>query len=89
MPHKEEIVQRFANAGWDIDDGFSGYLVIGCGSDSVSIVAHQEAYDGDKPLFELLDHVQDLTYWVGEVPSPEQARTLLREYGKPPEEWDG
>jgi hypothetical protein len=89
MPPKDDIEQRFANAGWDIDDGFSGYLVIGCSADSVSIVAHQESNESDEPLFELLDHVRDVTYWVREVPSPEQARTLLGEYGKPPEEWEG
>ena len=89
MAPKDVIEQRFANAGWDIDDGFSGYLVIGCSADAVSIVAHQESNETDEALFEVLDHVHNVTYWVGEVPSPEQARTLLREYGKPPEEWDG
>jgi hypothetical protein len=89
MAPKDEIEQRFANAGWDIDDGFSGYLVIGYSNDAVSIVAHQQSNETDEALFEVLDHVHDVSYWVAEVPSPEQARTLLGKYGKPPEEWDG
>lgn len=85
---KEDIEQRFATAGWDIDDGFSGYLVIGCSADATSILSHKESYDGDDPIFELLDHVRDVTYWVKEIPSPQRAKTLLKEYGKPPEEWE-
>ena len=87
MPHKDEIVQRFANAGWEIDDGFDGHLVIGYSGDTVSVVTHAESYDDDNPLFELLDHVRDVTYWVKEIPSPDRAKTLLEEHGKPPEEW--
>jgi hypothetical protein len=28
------------------------------------------------------------TYWVQEVPTPQQALQLLQEHGRPPEEWD-
>jgi hypothetical protein len=92
MPvNKEEIKQSFTNAGWQIDDGFSEYLVIGCSGDTLSIVNHREGIqsaDGVQ-LFELLDHVRDVTYWVGEIPNPQQAANLLEECGKPPQEWEG
>lgn len=90
MMSKEEIKQRFANAGWQVDDGFSDYLVIGCSGDTLSIVNHREPFetaDGDN-LFELLDHMRDVTYWVGEIPDPQQAANLLEECGKPPQEWE-
>ncbi len=87
---KEEIKQRFTNAGWQIDDGFSEYLIIGCSGDALSIVNHRgvrQSADGVQ-LFELLDHVRNVTYWVGEIPNPQQAADLLEECGKPPQEWD-
>ncbi len=80
---KEEIEQRLAHAGWEIDDGFSGYLIIGCRVDPLSIVATKQAYDTDNPTFELLDHIEDLVYWVSQIPTPRQAARLLGEHGKP------
>jgi len=85
---QEVIEQRFASAGWEIDSGFSRHLVIGCSSDTLSILAHREAFEsGDEnPLFEILDHSRDVAYWIREVPTPAQAALLLGEHGKPPEE---
>ena len=85
----EELEQRITSAGWEIDDGFSGYLVIGDDSsnNNVSIVAYLDGWDPDDPLFELLDHERDVTYWVGEIPTPQQAAEMLQEHGKLPEEW--
>ncbi len=86
------ITQRFTDAGWDIDDRFSGYLVIGFSGDNLSIVAHEgedvEAGEDDEVVFELLDHERNLTYWVKEVPTPQQAQELLEEYGEVPEKWE-
>jgi hypothetical protein len=84
----EEIEQRFASAGWDIDDGFSGHLVIGYSSDALSILAHREhtSETADDPGFELIDHVQNVACWVREIPTPRQAAQLLHEHGEPPEE---
>jgi len=85
----EVIEQRFASAGWEIDGGFSGHLVIGCSGDTLSILAHREAFesaDEDPLFFEILDHRRDATYWVREVPTPAQAAQLLGEHGKSPEE---
>jgi hypothetical protein len=32
--------------------------------------------------------MRNVTFWVREIPTPQQASQLLREHGKPPEEWD-
>ena len=83
----KELEQRIASAGWQIDDGFSGHLVIGDdSSNNVSIVAYLDGWDSDDSLFELLDHEGDSTYWVREVPTPQQAVEILKEHGKPPEQ---
>ena len=85
----KELEQRIASAGWQIDDGFSGHLVIGedCSNhNNVSIVAYLDGWDSDDSLFELLDHERDVAYWVREVPTPQQAVEILKEHGKPPEE---
>jgi hypothetical protein len=88
----EEIEHRFAEAGWDIDNGFPGYLVIGYSDDTLSILAHRqeafEAEDYDDSVFELLDHTSDVTYWVREVPIPHQATRLLQEHGQTPDQWE-
>ncbi len=83
-----EIERSFANAGWDTDDGFSGWLVIGVSGDNLSIVAHKEAGEAGEVVFELLDHERNLTYWVKEVPTPQQAQALLEEHGELPEKWE-
>ena len=83
----KEIKQRFARAGWYIDYSFSGHLVIGCSGDTLSIVAHPEIFEtAEDPLFEIFDHEQYATYWVREIPTPQQAAQMVREHVKPPEE---
>jgi hypothetical protein len=89
----EEITKRFTDASWDIDDSFSGYLVIGFSGDNLSIVAHEAedapaACETDEIVFELLDHERNVTYWVEEVPTPQQAQELLEEHGELPEKWE-
>jgi hypothetical protein len=87
----KDVERRFANAGWDIDDGFSGHLVIGYSSDTLSIIAaRKEVFESAaaKPLFEIIDHIRNVTYWVSEIPSPQQAQELLHEHGRQPQEWD-
>ena len=37
-------------------------------------------------MFELSDGERELTYWVREIPTPQQAAELLEEHGGPPEE---
>jgi hypothetical protein len=83
----EELEESIASASWEIDDSFSGYLVIGeDSSNNVSIVVYLDGWDSDEPLFELVDHERDTTYWVREIPTPQQAAEMLWEHGKPPEE---
>ena len=85
----KELEQRIASAGWQIDDSFLGYLVIGndgSSNNDVSVVAYLDGWNSDDPLFELLDHERDVAYWVREVPTPQQAAKMLQEHGKPPEE---
>jgi hypothetical protein len=41
----EAIEQSFASAGWEIDGGFSEYLIIGYNADGLSILAHPQAGD--------------------------------------------
>jgi hypothetical protein len=87
MLNLEEIERNFASAGWAIDGGFSGHLVIGYSGDGLSILAYEEksSTDGD-PVFELIDHERNVTYGVQEIPTPRQATHLLGENGQPPEE---
>ena len=85
---KEEIEQRFANAGWDIDGSFAEHLVIGYNGKRISLLAHKASWETDDASFEILDHDEMLSYWVHEVPTPDQAAQLLRERTRPPEAWD-
>jgi hypothetical protein len=83
----EAIEQSFARAGWEIDGGFSAYLIIGYyNGDGLSILAHPEAGEPGDPLFELIDDERNLTYRVKEIPTPQQAGELLQEHGQLAEE---
>lgn len=66
---------------------FKDHLVIGFSGDGISLLAHKEWWGTDEPLLEILDHEKMITYWVREVPSPEQATRLLQEHGRVPQEW--
>ena len=85
---REEIEQRFLEAGWELDGSFEDYLLIGHNAERISLLAHREYWGTDNPVFELLDYEQMTTYWVNEVPTPQHATQLLREHGRLPEEWD-
>jgi hypothetical protein len=85
---EQRIKRSLSGAGWDIDDSFEGYLLIGHDGERVSLLAHRELWGTDKPIFEILDHEDMTTCWVQEVPTPLQATQLLQEHGQPPEEWD-
>ena len=84
----EEIEQGFVEAGWQLDGGFSGHLIVG-ENENLSILAHKWVWGSDNPVFELGDGERSLTYWVREVPTPQQAAELLEEHGGPPEEERG
>ena len=85
---REEIEQRFVDAGWKLDGSFEDYLLIGHDDERVSLLAHRENWETDNPIFEILDHEEMTTYWVYEVPTPRQATRLLQKHAQPPEEWN-
>ena len=85
---KEQIEQRFANAGWDLDGSFAEHLVIGYNGERISLLADKESWETDDASFQILDHDEMLSYWVHEVPTPDQAAQLLREHTRPSEAWD-
>ncbi len=86
--NRKEIEWGFIDAGWELDGGFSGYLIIGENGDQ-SILAHQWAWGTEDPVFELSSRHRDLAYWVRESPTPQRAGELLEEHGGPPEEEQG
>lgn len=83
--NQEEINRGFASAGWELDGGFYKHLIIGY-TDSLSILAYPSSWESeeeDEPQFQLCDHENDLTYWVREIPTPQQGAQLLAQYGEP------
>jgi len=86
---REAIEQSFGRAGWELDDSFSEYLIIGHNGDGLSILAYPEAgVTEEDPVFELIDHERNLTHGVQEILTSQQAAQLLQEHGQPPEESD-
>jgi hypothetical protein len=85
---EQGIERSLSGAGCDLDPSFEGYLVISHDGERVSLLAQRELWGTDEPFFELLDHEEMTTYWVYEVPTPQQATQLLREHGQLPETWD-
>ena len=79
---QEEVEQSFAGAGWELDGSFYKHLIIGYGQD-LSIIAYRQTWETEDPEFQLCDHEKDLSYWVREIPTPQQAAELLREHGEP------
>jgi hypothetical protein len=84
--NRQEIEQSFLSVGWELDGSFGEHLIIGDSGDSTSLLAHEEVWEADEPVFEILDHKRLTSYWVREVPTPQQAIKLVQEQGKPPEE---
>ena len=50
--NRKGIEWGFVDAGWELDGGFSGYLIIGEDGDQ-SILAHQWVWGTEDPMFEL------------------------------------
>ena len=88
--NREAIEQRFTRAGWELDDSFSDYLIIGSNTDSLSILAYApQAGEPEDSVFELIDHERNLSYGVQQIPSPQRAAHLLQEHGQQPEDVSG
>jgi hypothetical protein len=77
-----EIQKRFLRAGWELDGSFSEHLTIGYTED-LSILAYLQASETEGLRFQLCDHENDLSCWVGEIVAPQRAAELLREHGEP------
>jgi len=75
----KEIVQSFTSAGWALDVSFADDLIIGYDGDYLSILAHREVWESNNPAFEIIDHQRNITYWVQEILTPQQATEILQE----------
>ncbi len=86
MMAREEIELAFVVAGWEVARCSSPHLVVAnAGGLPLSIRAYGPFIDGsDEPVFELVDRLLELTYWVREVPTPRVAMSLIREHGGHP-----
>jgi len=91
MLAREEIELAFVVAGWEIAGRSSPHLVVGnADGPPLSIRAYGPSIGGsDEPLFELVDRLLELTYWVGEVPTPRVALALIHKHGGAPGEERG
>ncbi len=85
MVDKGRIDQELADAGWEPDGTFSEHLAIGESGD-LCVLVHRSTWETDEPNYELYDAVQHVSYWVHEIPTPEEAAKLLGEHGEPSEE---
>ena len=79
---QEQVERGFAEAGWELDGSFYKYLIIGF-VDDLSIIAYRKTWETKDPKFQLCDHENDLSCWVGEIPTPERAAELLEVHGEP------
>ena len=77
-----EIQQGFARAGWELDGSFYDHLTIGY-TEKLSILAYLNARETEDFQYQLVDHKNDLSCWVREIPTPKRAAQLLEEYGEP------
>lgn len=93
MLARAEIELAFVTAGWEIGGHSSPHLVAGnAGGLPLSIRAYCDgpSIGGSyEPVFELVDRLLGLTYWVHEVPPPRVASVLVHEHGEAPGEERG
>jgi hypothetical protein len=85
MADKSRIDQELISAGWEPDGTFSEHLAIGESGD-LCILVHRSTWETNEPTYELYDVGQHVSYWVHEIPTPEQAAKLLEEHGESSEE---
>jgi hypothetical protein len=79
---QKEIEQSFTSARWELDGSFADNLIIGYDGDHLSILAHREVWESEDPTFEIIDHERNITYWVQEILTPQQATEHLQELGQ-------
>ena len=85
---RKEIEQALVDAGWELDGSFSDYLLVGEDGD-LSILVPRWVWEIDEAVYELCDGEREITYWVREIPTPQQAAMLLEEHGGAAEEERG
>jgi hypothetical protein len=76
---QKEIVQSFTSAGWALDVSSADDLIIGYDGDCLSILAHREVWESNNHAFKIIDHQRNITYWVQEILTPQQATEILQE----------
>src|SRR3954454_10409982 len=59
--NQEEINQKFASAGWELDGSFYKHLIVGY-TGELSILAYRQAWETEDSEFQLCDHENDLTH---------------------------
>jgi hypothetical protein len=86
MRAQEEIELAFIAAGWEVAGCSSPHLVAAnAGGAPLSIRAYGPFIGGsNEQVFELIDRLLELTYWVREVPTPRVALALIRKHGGSP-----
>ena len=86
MMAREEIELAFVVAGWEVAGCSSPHLVVANANGvPLSIRAYGPFLGGsDEPVFELVDRLLELTYWVRDLPNPRVAMVLIPEHGGPP-----
>jgi hypothetical protein len=80
---RETMEQELARAGWEVDDGFSGHLIIGNADDDLSILIPWSNEGEAAPQYELYDVQRNLVCRVEAIPTPVYAKMLLEEHGEP------
>ena len=80
---KETVEQELERTGWEVDYGFSGYLLI-ANAGALSLLASWWALHNPVDAeYELYDVQRDIVCPVGAIPTPLQAAMLLEEHGEP------
>lgn len=82
---REAIERELASAGWRVDDGFAGHLLVG-NAGELSVLVPWRVWRGANPAYELYDVEKHVACWVRMIPTPLRARMILEEHGESPEE---
>jgi hypothetical protein len=81
---REAIEQELEKAGWDLDYGFFGHLVIGSAGNLSILTPWTDVQDATPQYYELYDAHRNLACRVRTIPDPLRAQMLVEEHGEPP-----
>jgi hypothetical protein len=79
---KGAIAEELKRAGWEVDYGFSGHLLIG-NAGELSLLIPWWVWQDANPEYELYDVQRNLVCRVGTIPRPVYAAMLIEEHGEP------